>query len=90
MPVLARPAAPLLDVLLLRRSVGALAAGRSRCAHCRRTPLIGEHVHIYEAPAGDRLVCDLCRHHRREAPSRTERVHAGERTVRVRPRPRAA
>ena len=87
MPVLARPAAPLLDVLLLRRSVGALVARRHRCVHCHRTPLVGEQVHIYEAASGDRLVCDLCRHHRRETPVRTELVHAGEeRAVRVRPR----
>jgi len=87
MSVLARPAPPLLDVLLLRRSVGALAARRHLCVHCRRTPLVGEQVHIYEAASGERLVCDLCRHHRRETPARTELVHAGvDRTVRVRPR----
>ena len=74
MPALARPAPPLLGVLLLRRSVGAAAEARSRCVHCHRTPLTGE-----------RLVCDLCRHHRRETPARTQLVHAGaERTVRVR------
>ena len=87
MPVLARPAAPLLEVLLLRRSVGASVAGRMRCVHCGRTPLVGECVHVYESAGGDRLVCDLCRHHRREIPARTELVHASaERTVRVRRR----
>ena len=85
MPALARPAPPLLGVLLLRRSVGAAAEARSRCVHCHRTPLTGEHVHIYDGAAGERLVCDLCRHHRRETPARTQLVHAGaERTVRVR------
>ncbi len=87
MPVLARAPAPLLDVLLLRRSVGALAARRVRCVHCRRTPLVGEQVHVYESTSGDRIVCALCRHHRRATPARTELVHAGEdRNVRVRPR----
>ncbi len=83
MPVLARPA-PLLEVLLLRRSVGELEAAREHCAHCRRTPLVGERVHVYEASGGERLVCDLCRHHRRETPARTELVrHSAERAVRV-------
>ena len=85
MPVPARPAPPLLDILLLRRSVGAAAAARRRCVHCHRTPLVGEQVHIYEGAAGERLVCDLCRRHRRETPARTQLVHAdAERTVRVR------
>ncbi len=88
MPVLARSAPPLLDVLLLRRSIGASTAERACCVHCRRTPLIGERVHIYEsASGGERMVCALCRHHRREVPARTELVHAaGERAVRVRSR----
>ena len=87
MSVLARPAAPILEVLLLRRSVGDSVARRHRCAHCGRTPLTGESAHIYESSAGERLVCDLCRHHRRETPARTELVHAtAERAVRVRRR----
>ena len=89
MPVLARPGAPLLEVLLLRRSVDASVAGRERCVHCGRTPLVGACAHIYESAGGDRLVCDLCRHHRREIPARTELVHASsERAVRVRRRDR--
>jgi hypothetical protein len=82
----------MLDVLLLRRSIGTQAAERRHCVHCRRTPLIGEHVHIYESGSGEeRIVCALCRGHRREAPARTELVHAiGERNVRVRSRRAAA
>jgi hypothetical protein len=78
----------MLELLLLRRSIGSQAAERRHCVHCRRTPLVGEHVHIYESGSGEeRLVCALCRAHRREAPARTELVHAvGERSVRVRPR----
>jgi hypothetical protein len=59
------------EISLLRKSVGALAAGRHHCWHCQRTPLVGEHVHLY----GDRLVCELCRHLRREAP-RVDGDHA--------------
>ncbi len=76
MPVLARPAVPLLEVLLLRRSVVELEAARDHCVHCRRTPLVGERVHVYEVAGGERLVCDLCRHHRRETPARTRLVRA--------------
>ena len=86
MPVLARAPAPLLDVLLLRRSVGALAARRVRCVHCRRTPLVGERVYVY----GERLVCELCRSNRREAPARSEIVHSPEHDRAVKLRPRAA
>ena len=45
-----------LERVLLRRGVGALEADRHRCADCGRTPLTGEHVHLYEPPpARDRL-----------------------------------
>jgi hypothetical protein len=56
-----------LERLLLRRGVGALEADRHRCADCGRSPLIGEHVHLYEEPA-EGVVCELCRPLRREAP----------------------
>ena len=57
-----------LEHALLRRSVGEQEAHRHRCVHCHRTPLTGEVVHIYAAAAGERLVCELCRPLRREAP----------------------
>lgn len=60
---------------LLRRSVGALAAGQARCEDCGRTPLIGETLHLYGA---DAAVCELCRPLRREAPQRSERVRHSE------------
>ena len=44
------------------------------CSHCHRTPLIGEHVHLY----GALLVCQLCRHLRREPPGETVVVHSSE------------
>jgi hypothetical protein len=60
---------------LLRKSVGALAAGRARCHDCRRTPLVGERVHLF---AGGELVCELCRARHRGQPERTETVHHSE------------
>ena len=74
-----------LERLLLRRGVGELEAGRSRCADCGRTPLVGEHVHRYGRGV---TVCELCRAMRREPPERTDRVrHAeGGQTVRVKAR----
>jgi hypothetical protein len=74
------------EISLLRQSVGALTAGRRRCCHCHRTPLVGEHVHLY----GERLVCELCRHLRREAPVETVQVHSPEHERAVKLRPRAA
>jgi hypothetical protein len=70
--------------LLLRHGVGALEADRHRCADCGRSPLIGEHVHLYEGRGGG-VVCELCRLLRREAPVATEIVrHSGHgHTVRL-------
>ena len=60
------------------------------CSHCHRTPLVGEHVHLY----GERLVCQLCRHLRREPPGETVVVHSSEHRRAVKAaeklRPRAA
>ena len=87
MPILARP--PLIEALLVRRSIGELETRRHTCVHCHRTPLVGERIYVYEGgprSAGDRLVCELCRPLRREEPARTERImpaeHAG--TIRIR------
>ena len=78
------------ETRLLRKGVQRLAAGREDCADCARTPLVGEHVHVY----GERLVCQLCRHLRREPPGATVVVHSSEhrRTVKRSEtlRPRAA
>jgi hypothetical protein len=72
--------------VLLRRSVGALRAGRHRCADCGRTPLIGEHVHLYARE----IVCELCRPLRREAPAASELVRHSERGHTVQLTARAA
>lgn len=79
------PPVALFEAVLLRKSVGTLASRRDRCAHCDRTPLVGERVHRYEAAGGERLVCDLCRSQRKEPPARSELMHSPEhdRAVRV-------
>ncbi|MGI8946357.1 MAG: hypothetical protein ACR2GL_08985 [Thermoleophilaceae bacterium] len=72
--------------ILLRRSVGSLDSGPSRCGSCSRTPLVGELLH--ELDSG-RMLCDLCRSQLPEDERhavRSERVHAGERHLAVAPR----
>jgi hypothetical protein len=59
--------------VLLRRSVGVLAADRSHCADCGRTPLVGERMHFYEEHGGE-IVCELCRPLRRTRPVASETV----------------
>ncbi|HST56823.1 MAG TPA: hypothetical protein VLJ42_13130 [Solirubrobacteraceae bacterium] len=73
----------LFERVLLRRSVGELTADRLRCADCGRTPLVGEHVHLYQQGRG--VVCELCKDQRREAPAASERVRHSEhgQTVRL-------
>ena len=79
----ASPPAPIAQALL-RKSVGLLTDERPRCAHCHRTPLVGERVYLY----AQAIVCELCRPRRRNAPERSELVRSPEhkRAVRVRPR----
>ena len=69
---------------LLRKGVEELTGERPRCVHCHRTPLVGERVYLY----AERIVCELCRPRRREAPQRSELVRSPEhkRAVRVRSR----
>ena len=74
------------EISLLRKSVGALAASRSRCEHCQRSPLVGERIYLF----GERLVCELCRPLRREVPARSEIVHSPEHQRAVKLMPRAA
>ena len=85
MLALTRHRNPLVEISLLRHSVGALSARRRGCVHCHRTPLVGEVVHMY----GDRLVCELCRPLHREPPARSETVRSPEHQRAVRTRPAA-
>lgn len=82
----------LLERVLLRRGVGALEADRSRCVDCGRTPLAGEHVHVYAGPASRRkgVVCELCRTKRRGQPVASEIVRHCEHGHAVRLTARAA
>ena len=84
------PARPALEQALLRRSVGESQAHRHLCVHCHRTPLTGEVVHIYASVGEERLVCELCRPLHREAPARSQLMHAPEHERAVRVRRRAA
>jgi hypothetical protein len=74
---------------LLQRGLGALEADRDRCADCGRTPLTGEHVHLYDGRGGE-VVCELCRTLRRDAPVASEIVRHCEHGHTVRLTARAA
>ena len=78
-----------LERLLLRHGVGTLEADRSRCADCGRTPLIGEHVHLYEGAGGGARLRALPPA-RREPPVASETVRHSEHGHAVRLTARAA
>jgi len=74
-----------LERSLLMRGLGALEADRSRCSECGRTPLTGEHVHLYESSRSTEVVCELCSQLRRDRPLASEIVRHCEhgQTVRL-------
>lgn len=74
---------PDLERELLRKSVGALAAGRTTCDDCGRTPLVGEHVYLFRDGA---VVCELCRSRHRGLPERSELMLHSEHGHTVKPR----
>ena len=72
--------------LILRRSLGSLTHDRSSCSRCRRTPVPGEMLHVFES---EMLLCSLCLARLPEAerePLRSERVHVGDLRLSVVPR----
>ncbi|HEX8856381.1 MAG TPA: hypothetical protein VF752_12360 [Thermoleophilaceae bacterium] len=73
--------------LLLRKSIGALSKSRgSCCSRCRRTPVAGELMHVFESGS---TLCTLCTAELPEAerrPLRSERVHMTDRHVFAVPR----
>jgi hypothetical protein len=73
----ARPVVEDLEAALVRRSVDALALDRPTCRHCRRTPLVGEHVYLYVLGRDrEEIVCELCRPRRTAQPDETLVVHS--------------
>ena len=72
--------------LILRRSLGALGTGRDSCSGCRRTPVAGELMHVFDSGSS---LCSLCLQGLPEAersPLRSERVHVGDRRLPVVPK----
>ena len=72
--------------LILRRSLRGLGTGRDSCSGCRRVPVAGELLHVFES--GERL-CSLCLSALPEperSPVRSERVHVGDRRLPVVPK----
>ncbi len=64
-----------LEIELLRRGVDQRVAGSERCERCRRTPLIGERVYVYEGGEGGTILCELCRVLEPRAPVGSRIVH---------------
>jgi hypothetical protein len=61
-----------LELALLRRGVDQRAAGVECCSRCRRTPLIGERVYVYDDGA---VTCELCRSLDADARCESRLVH---------------
>ena len=77
---------PSLESIMLRKSIGSMVDDRATCARCARTPLVGEFVHRH---ASGRFICGLCVEQLSEAdrePLSSERMPAGERSLRVAPK----
>ena len=66
---------PSLELALLRRGMHERDAERERCEACRRTPLIGERVYIYD---GGGVLCELCRALSADPPTRSRMIHGPE------------
>jgi len=66
---------PEFELALLKRSVDELAADRERCGRCRRSPLVGERVYVYETGA---IACELCRSFERATPIASRTIHGPE------------
>jgi hypothetical protein len=64
-----------LELALLRRGLDERLAGSERCTCCHRTPLVGEHVYLYESGV---IACELCRERQHAAPRGSRLVHGPE------------
>ena len=65
---------PRLELALLRRGVDDRMAELETCAHCRRHPLIGERVYVYDR----RTLCELCKALETREPTSSHLVHGPE------------
>jgi hypothetical protein len=59
----------------MRRGVDHLAAELETCAHCRRHPLIGERVYVYDSGP---TLCELCKPFEPAQPASSHLVHGPE------------
>ena len=90
LPARAVCAASASDSTAIETGARALQRRRARgrpptCRHCHRTPLVGEHVHVYgSGRRGEEIVCELCRPLRTAAPERTVLVRSAEQRATVR------
>jgi hypothetical protein len=66
---------PDLELALLRRGMHERAADRERCHECRRTPLIGERIYLYD---GGAVLCELCRALSAHVPTGSRVIHGPE------------
>jgi hypothetical protein len=69
--------------ILMRSSLGALTGEGPRCSHCRRTPLVGESIHLL---GSGKRVCSLCVPRvavREGEPVGSELVRSGQRRLAV-------
>jgi hypothetical protein len=66
---------PELELAMLRRGVDERAADFERCRRCRRTPLIGERVYVFDS---GEILCELCRVGARHVPSHSRLMHGPE------------
>ncbi len=64
-----------LELALLRRGLDERLAGSECCTCCRRTPLVGERVYIYESGT---IACELCRARQSDVPQHDRIVHGPE------------
>ena len=75
-----------LAAAILRKSVGSLRSHRSSCARCRRTPVAGELLHVFDS---GHTLCSLCAARLPDderGGASVQRVHASERHLAVVPR----
>jgi hypothetical protein len=64
-----------------------MAAQRSGCSRCGRSPLVGERLSVFGVESGERHYCDTCMAQMPlddlGEPLRIDRVHASERRLRI-------